>query len=273
MKTILSTFFAILALAYVSLANIPDERKVTFSILGYLDEYMSRFDIDGNPYPWIERFSTGQKEEADRFEKSLRHYYEIKGKPYSAERKVGVGETRSFIYFIDDWMTSELTKYYSKPDPSKWYVSLDRDYILSGSKDDLKAFLKSAWDRHGNDRDKLNLMYLSNAPYLSETIAMALREYGSEWVVIYIMPNNIPVPDAIRFDVPETFALEVNEVSNSYLHDYWTEWRRYGTNGPPIMPVKKDVDESLTFKTNLPPLDTNNLSLLPVELSFDQPYP
>jgi len=279
MKTILLICFVILTSSCVTSQYNADEEQVTFAILGYLKEYISRYYYaTGEPYEWIERFGSGEKAEADRFEEQLLLYHKLKGRPYMVERVIESSEYGSYIVFYGEWMNEQINRFYHNPDPQndgRDIYTIDRNFILKGKKESLRAYLTSVCDRHGHNENK-NLLYLANASDLSETIAEVLIALGSEWVIIYTMPDNIPVPYAIRFDVPEGLNLNLLEIADDDFPSHWNnEWKRYGSNGTPKRspPRQPSEVEIACQKLKTTSVRTNEFKPLPYDIEIDQPLP
>ena len=231
MKIIISLLLATLisgcATYQHSYSESNDKEQVTFAILGYINEYIGRYYGNNSPTGLIEWFGDSQTDEADRFENLLIRYHQIMNRPYSVRREI---DRHGTISFYDTWMSEQVNQYYHHP-YNDWFLTINRDLILSGSKESLNAYIESVWDRQYYP-EKDNQLYFANAGNLSETVAEALIAIGSEWVVIFISCEDMtPRGFRIHFDVPTKSSLSLKETKDDTISnaDYY-EWKRYSTN-------------------------------------------
>lgn len=230
MKIIISIIFLMTSL--VSSASDIRGKSEMFRVLGFVSEYMSRFDHwTGEPYKdLVAQFYPSQRAMADEFEVCLKAYFAAHERPYSVTRATGEqGHTR----FLDKWMSAQINQHYTRISDTNSYT-VDREYILSGDKECLLAYLSSVYRRYG--KEGAASVYLANASEQAETIAHAFLLIGSAKATIWNTVEFVPTSYRVDFEPTADFSrifTGLRPVNPPPEHENWKQLTIQRTEADP----------------------------------------
>ena len=206
----------------MELDEIPKEKLLTasmYKILGMLDEYNGRFNMDETPIEnFVESFGSDENEIADYFDQCIQDFRN--------ESKINFEYTRSKEgrVFESPQLSKIINSFYLM---DKNIATLDINIVKRASKEKKLLYIEGVYKRYS--KSPKNLILMANAEKKLNTVALILKELQCHNILIFKGEFSVPASSCVIFKPSPTVMerLEIQQIltqkdieEDGYFHLY-----------------------------------------------------